>query len=492
MNCTLTIDEILEATGGTIIRESSGRVFNGLSTDSRSISKGTLFLPIIGERFDGHDFIAAAIAGGASGSLVQRGLEEKLKSVAEDVALIVVDDTLKALGDIAHFWRMRFEIPVIAVTGSSGKTTTKEMIAGIMELTKKVLKTQGNFNNLIGLPLTLLEMNTGHEAAILEMGTNARGEIGRLTRIARPDVGIITNIGPAHLEGLESMDVVKEEKWDLFNNMGNKGVAIINNDDDSLSALSSRWKGKTVTFGIKKDADVRAENITNKIPSNSPFKLVLDSDRGKGRILKGKMGADFTLRMDGNSREIAMSTAGKHNIYNALAAAASCRAAGIEYDLICEGLMSFKPISGRMEIMKLKNGAFLIDDTYNANPASVGVALETLKDLSGEHGSTVVLGDMLELGAWAEEMHEGIGNLMADTGVDTIFLKGELIRAAAAGAIKKGLKSDRIYFPETTGEIVAHLKSYLKKGDWVLVKGSRNMRMEEIVQGIISKFGREK
>ncbi|MBE9547636.1 MAG: UDP-N-acetylmuramoyl-tripeptide--D-alanyl-D-alanine ligase [Proteobacteria bacterium] len=470
MNCTLTIDEILEATGGTIIRESSGRVFNGLSTDSRSISKGTLFLPIIGERFDGHDFIAAAIAGGASGSLVQRGLEEKLKAVVEDVALIVVDDTLKALGDIAHFWRMRFEIPVIAVTGSSGKTTTKEMIAGIMELTKKVLKTQGNFNNLIGLPLTLLEMNTGHEAAILEMGTNARGEIGRLTRIARPDVGIITNIGPAHLEGLESMDVVKEEKWDLFNNMGNKGVAIINNDDDSLSALSSRWKGKTVTFGIKKDADVRAEDITKK----------------------GEMGADFTLRMDGNSREIAMSTAGKHNIYNALAAAASCRAAGIEYDLICEGLMSFKPISGRMEIMKLKNGAFLIDDTYNANPASVGVALETLKDLSGEHGSTVVLGDMLELGAWAEEMHEGIGNLMADTGVDTIFLKGELIRAAAAGAIKKGLKSDRIYFPETTGEIVAHLKSYLKKGDWVLVKGSRNMRMEEIVQGIISKFGREK
>ena len=483
MNCTLTVDEILKATGGTVIKESSVSVFKGLSTDSRSTSKGTLFLPIIGERFDGHDFIATAIKEGASGSLVQGGLEGKYKAIFGDATLILVDDTLKALGDIARFWRSKFEIPVIAVTGSSGKTTTKEMMAGIIGLAKRVLKSRGNFNNLIGLPLTLLEMNTSHEAAILEMGTNARGEIGRLTRIAKPDVGLITNIGPAHLEGLESMDVVKKEKWDLFNNMKNRGVAIINNDDDLLSALAGRWKGKSVTFGIEKDADVRAERITNKIPSNSPLK--------KGRSLNRGMGTNFALKIDGNSRELTMSTAGEHNIYNALAAAASSLAVGIEYDLICKGLTSFKPISGRMEILKLKNGAFLIDDAYNANPASVSAALKTLKNLRGKHGSTVILGDMLELGVWAEEMHEGIGSLMADTGVDTIFLRGKLVRMVAKGAIKKGLKNDRIFFHETTEDIVAHLKSYLKKGDWMLVKGSRKMKMGEVVEEIIREFGLE-
>ncbi|MEA1936247.1 MAG: UDP-N-acetylmuramoyl-tripeptide--D-alanyl-D-alanine ligase [Thermodesulfobacteriota bacterium] len=480
---TLTVDEILKATGGTVIRKGSNRTFKGLSTDSRNISKGTLFLPIIGERFDGHDFITTAIKDGAFGSLVQSDLEEKIKAISGDVTLILVDNTLNALGDIAHFWRRKFEIPVIAITGSSGKTTTKEMVAGIIGLTKKALKSRGNFNNLVGLPLTLLEMNDSHEAAILEMGTNRSGEIGRLTRIAMPDVGLITNIGPAHLEGLKSMDVVREEKWDLFNNMENRGIAIINNDDDSLSALARRWKGKSVTFGIKNYADVRAERISNKIPSNSPLK--------KGRTLKRETGTSFTLAIDENSRELTMSTTGEHNIYNALAAAASSWAVGIEYNLICKGLMSFKPISGRMEILKLKNGAFLIDDSYNANPASAGVALKTLKDLKGKHGSTVIFGDMLELGIWAEEMHEDIGSLMADTGVGIIFLRGRLSRVVAEGAIRKGFKNDQLYFPETTEEIVTHLKSYFKKGDWVLVKGSRKMKMEEIVQELIREFGLE-
>jgi UDP-N-acetylmuramoyl-tripeptide--D-alanyl-D-alanine ligase len=465
--CSLTLDEVLKATGGTVIREPPIRVFKGLSTDSRSISKGNLFLPIIGERFDGHDFIASAIVGGASASLIQKDLVEKNKLIPGDVILILVDDTLKALGDIAHFWRSKFEIPVIGLTGSNGKTTTKEMAAGIMGLTKRVLKNRGNFNNLIGLPLTLFEMNVSHEVAILEMGTNRRGEIERLTRIAKPDLGLITNIGPVHLEGLKSMDVVKEEKWDLFNNMGISGVAIINGDDDLLNTVAGRWKGKTITFGIKKDADVRAERIKKS--------------RDKG--------VSFTLNIGGNERNIMMSTLGEHNIYNALAAAASSWAVGIEYDLICEGLMSFKPIDGRMNIMRLKNGAFLIDDTYNANPESVSAALKTLKELRGKHVSTVILGDMLELGEWAEEMHEGIGSLLADTGVAKIFLRGRLTRTVAEGAIKKGFKNDQIYFPETAEEIVTHLKSYLKKRDWVLVKGSRKMKMEEIVQEITREFG---
>jgi len=471
MNCVFTVDEIIEATGGKIIKKSSGVTFKGLSTDSRHISKGALFLPIVGERFDGHNFIAAAIKDGALGSLVQSGLEEKIKAVSSgDATLISVKDTLKALGDIAHLWRKKFELPVIAVTGSSGKTTTKEMIAGVVGTTKRTLKSRGNFNNLVGLPLTLLEINAGHEVAIVEMGTNRSGEIGRLTKIAMPDVGLITNIGPAHLEGLKSLDVVREEKWDLFNNMGDRGTAILNNDDDSLRELAGRWKGEAVTFGIKNYADVRAKHIS----------------------IKGRTGTKFTLTIDGISRELIMSTTGEHNIYNALAAAASSRAVGIEPDLICEGLLSFKPISGRMEILKLKNGAFLIDDTYNANPASVSVALKTLKDLKGKQKSTVILGDMLELGAWADEMHEDIGSLMADTGVDTIFLRGKFSRAVTEGAVRRGLKNNQIYSPETTGEIATHLRQHLKKGDWVLVKGSRKMKMEEIVQELTSVFGLEK
>ncbi len=470
MNCILTVDEIIEATGGKIIKKSSSKTFRGLSTDSRHISAGTLFLPIIGERFDGHDFITAAVKDGALGSLVQNGLEGKIKALSGNITLISVNDTLKALGDIAHFWRKKFELPVIAVTGSSGKTTTKEMIAEVIGLKKKVLKSRGNFNNLVGLPLTLLEINATHKAAIVEMGTNRSGEIGRLTQIAIPNVGVITNIGPAHLEGLESMDAVRKEKWDLFNNMGTKGTAIINNDDDSLRELAGRWKGETLTFGIKKDADVHAENISKH----------------------EKTGTEFTLTIDGISRKLIMSTTGKHNIYNALAAAASCRAVGIEYDLIHEGLVSFKPISRRMEILNLKNGAFLIDDTYNANPASVSAALKTLKDLKEKQRSTVILGDMLELGLWAEEMHENIGNLMADTGVDKVFLRGTFSRAVAEGAIRKGFKKNRIYFPETTEEIVTHLRQHLKQGDWVLVKGSRKMKMEKIVQELTSAFGVEK
>jgi UDP-N-acetylmuramoyl-tripeptide--D-alanyl-D-alanine ligase len=470
MNCVFTVDEIIEATGGRIIKRSSGGTFRGLSTDSRHISNGALYLPIIGERFDGHDFIGDAIKDGALGSLVQSGLEERFKHLSGDITLISVNDTLEALGDIAHFWRKKFELPIIAITGSSGKTTTKEMVAGVVGTTKKTLKSRGNFNNLVGLPLTLLEMNASHEVAIVEMGTNRSGEIGRLTQIAIPDIGLITNIGPAHLEGLKSMDVVREEKWDLFNKMENRGTAIINNDDDSLRELAGRWNGDAVTFGIKNDADVRAEHIS----------------------IKGRTGTNFTLTIDGVPRELKMSITGEHNIYNALAAAASSLAVGIEHDLICEGLQSFKPISGRMEILNLKNGAFLIDDTYNANPASVSVALKTLKDLKERGKSTVILGDMLELGAWAEEMHEDIGSLMADTGVDTIFLRGKFSRAVSEGAVRGGLKSNQFYFPETTKEIVTHLRQHLKEGDWVLVKGSRNMKMEEIVQELTSVFGLKK
>jgi UDP-N-acetylmuramoyl-tripeptide--D-alanyl-D-alanine ligase len=461
--------DISHATGGTIISGKPEGIFNGVSTDSRQIVKGNLFIPLKGEKFDGHDFIAGAVRAGAAGFLIQKGLEDKIPRQCEDATVISVGDTLTALGDIAHFWRKKRGATIVAITGSSGKTTTKEMIATIAGLTKKVMKAKGNYNNLIGLPLSILQIDEGHEVAILEMGTNTPGEIGRLTRIAEPDIGLITNIGPAHLEGLKTLDAVREEKCDLFRNMTETGVAVINIDDTKLVISEKEWRGQRVTFGFSEKADVSADTVKKN----------------------ERQVTTFTIKIAKFRQDITISTVGNHNIYNALAAAASSHALGIEYPTICQGLMAFQPISGRMEIHRLNNGAFIINDTYNANPASFRAALETLKDLKGNYRSIVIMGDMLELGERAEEMHEGIGSLMADTEVGTIFLRGRLSPATAAGALKNNMSKDQIIFFETPDEIIPNLVSHVKKGDWILVKGSRQTKMEDTVRKIMEVFGME-
>jgi UDP-N-acetylmuramoyl-tripeptide--D-alanyl-D-alanine ligase len=462
----LSVDEILKATGGSLITGRIEQLFHGLSTDSRNLFQGNLFVPLKGENYDGHDFLALALKEEASGALIQEDAKKKIKAIPKNSTLIAVADTLKALGDIAHFWRMKFDIPVIALTGSSGKTTTKEMIASIAGLKKNILKTEGNLNNLIGLPKTLLQMNGNHDVAILEVGTNCRGEIARLTEIAKPDIGLITNVGPAHLEGLKSFDVIREEKGDIFLTMANKGTAVINRDDEAINILEKRWKGGEITFGLKNRADVSAHHIKN------------DYD-----------GAYFTLVMGQCEKDVKLSTPGVHNIYNALAAVASSLALGIDQDTICQGLSIFRPVPGRMEISRLKNGAFLINDTYNANPASAAEALKALKALRKQHRSVVILGDMLELGEQSMDLHEYIGRLLADTGTDAVFLRGRFSQATAAGALKGGLSGDQLFMDRTSPEIVTYLKSFLKKDDWVLVKGSRKMKMEEIVQDIVKTFG---
>jgi UDP-N-acetylmuramoyl-tripeptide--D-alanyl-D-alanine ligase len=358
-------------------------------------------------------------------------------------------------------------MPLLAITGSSGKTTTKEMISSILGLNRKVLKSRGNFNNLVGLPLTLLEMNGAHEAVILEMGTNRRGEIGRLTEIAVPDVGVITNIGPAHLEGFGSLEAVREEKGDLFRVMGNRGIAVMNCDDEHIGLLSRRWNGERITFGFHREAFVRAEGI----------------------VQRGREGTGFALKVGDLREEIFLSTVGEHNVRNALAAAAAAWAVGTEVGTIGRGLEAFEPISGRMVIHGLQNGAFLLDDSYNANPASVAEALKTLRDLKGKRRAIAVLGDMLELGERAEELHRGIGKTVADTGVDVLFLKGAYSREVASGALEQGLGEGQIFFSGEPGDIAAYLKSNLRAGDWVLIKGSRRMKMEEVGEAILGTIG---
>jgi len=463
----LKMEEIIAATKGTLISGNPEGVFEGLSTNSEDVIRGNLFIPLIGDRFNGHSFIPDAIKNGASGLLVQKGEGEITGKVSGDVAVVLVDDTLHALGGIANLWRNKFTIPVIAVTGSSGKTTTKEMIATVAGFSGNILKSKGNYNNLVGLPLSLLELRPGHEMAVIEMGTNRRGEIKRLTAIAEPDIGVITNIGPAHLEGFGSVDVVMEEKGDLFFNMRDNAVAIINRDDEFSRILADRWMGRNISFGIDENAFVRAERI----------------------FMRGERGVSFTLEMGGIGKGIDMTVVGRHNIYNALACAAACQAMGIEYDLICNGLSAFRQIQGRMDVNRLKSGSIVIDDTYNANPASVMEALKALSDLKENNESIVIFGDMLELGEEAERLHEKIGRAMADTGVGSVFLRGDFAGAVARGAIEGGLREDHIYFAETPDRIMKTLRSLLREGDWILVKGSRNMKMEEFVQAIIEEFG---
>ncbi|MEA3470550.1 MAG: UDP-N-acetylmuramoyl-tripeptide--D-alanyl-D-alanine ligase [Thermodesulfobacteriota bacterium] len=466
---SFSTDEIIKATGGMLIGGKFDRSFGGLSTDSRNIGKGSLFVPLVGEKFDGHDYIADAVNKGATGVLCSRNRREVVVSFSDNINAIIVDDTLRALGDMANFWRRKFAIPVVAVTGSSGKTTTKEIMAAIAGISMNVLKNKGNFNNLIGLPLTLLELNSAHEMAIVEMGTNRRGEIKRLTEISEPDIGVITNIGPAHLEGLGSLESVRKEKGDLLLGMKSSGVAITNSDDELLAGLTHKWQGRKITFGIRGDAKVRAKDV----------------------VMKGNGVMAFKLDIEGPWRMVEIAAPGIHNVYNALAAVAASLASGVGNKDIYRGLTEFSQIPGRMSIHRLKMGAYLVDDAYNANPASMREALLTLQELSGGNESIVVFGDMLELGDKSEKLHEEAGEVMAETGVRKIFLRGDFSQAVARGLKRGGVGDDHIFFTDSPDELVDCLRGYLRPHYWLLVKGSRGMKMERFVQAVVAEFEKE-
>lgn len=465
-----TAGEAVKATGGVLLSGSSQDKLCGITTDSRAVNPGNLFIAIAGEKYDGHDFIQTAVQKGAAGVLVQDEDVLRQAGIGEEKVVIRVADTLQALGDLAYEYRMRFSIPVIGLTGSSGKTTTKEMIAAIIGIRKKVLVTEGNFNNLIGLPQTIFRLTGEHELAVLEMGTNCRGEIGRLARIAAPDVGLITNIGPAHLAGFGSVENVREEKGSLFLNMAPSGTAVINLDDEAVRTVAVKWTGRRITYGMSIDADVTARNI----------------EKNGARSMR------FTLVIGDKSENIEMKVVGIHNVYNALAAAATAWAVGIDCRTIVEGLSKFRPVSGRMQVIKLQNCAFVLDDSYNANPASVREALMTVKDLKNNHNSYVFLGDMLELGTFTEEMHRKIGILVATIGVNALFLRGEFASITAAGALEGGMPAQNIFLLSANEDGMDFLKKNLKRGDIILVKGSRCMKMEEFAARIYDVFGVDK
>jgi UDP-N-acetylmuramoyl-tripeptide--D-alanyl-D-alanine ligase len=459
----LTLEEVLKVTGGNLIQGGGNTLFQGVSTDSRTVAEGDLFIALKGPRFDGHHYALEALKKKAGGVLVE---EDEAGDIRWDgdrsKAVIAVKDTLSALGDIARDWRRKQGIPVVALTGSNGKTTTKEMIAACLETTFPVLKTKGNLNNLIGVPLTLLALTEKERVVVLEMGMNVPGEIRRLTEIAEPDVGLITNIQKVHLEGLGSLERLKEEKGELFRRMRRDGTILVNQDDPRVVELANDYPGQKITFGTEHPAEVMAKEVR----------------------LRGAEGTSFTLILEGEAMEIHLPLLGKHFVPNALSAVAVGCLFGVEVQQIKKALENFQPFPMRMEVVSLGGGRTLINDTYNANPYSTELALETLAEAKGNGRAIAVLGDMLELGSFTKEAHEQIGEKVRELSIDFLVALGEEASTVVQSAIRHGFPMERTRIVENHLEAIPLLGEMMKDGDWILVKGSRRMAMEKIVKGL--------
>ncbi|MBI2354398.1 MAG: UDP-N-acetylmuramoyl-tripeptide--D-alanyl-D-alanine ligase [Deltaproteobacteria bacterium] len=452
-----TIPEIAAAGCGRIVGPETGGV-RGVSSDSRTVGPGELFVPLRGERFDGHDFIAEVVAKGVTVVLAKEWWLEK-NTPSPDITIIAVKDTLRALGDLAAAHRRRFAIPVIGVTGSNGKTTTKEMLAAILGQGGAGLKTEGNLNNLIGLPQMLFRLRPEHRWAVLEMGMSEPGEIDRLAEVAAPLVGVVLNAFPAHLESMGSVENVARAKGELLLRLPAGGCAVFNCDDPLVALLPSPPGVPRLSFGLA-DADVRATEIESL----------------------GIGGQRFNLHLPGGSSSVRLQAFGRHNVYNALAAAAAAHAVGVAPEQIKNGLEAFRPFDKRFRLEEA-GGLVLIDDSYNANPASMAAALETLAELKGAKRAFVALGAMLELGGDEAGLHRTLG-MQAARVADRLYLCGDLTVHTAEGALSAGMPAEAVIQGMTREEIVADILTHAAAGDFVLAKGSRGMRMELVAAGI--------
>jgi len=423
---------------------------NGVSTDTRGVAAGQLFIALRGERFDAHDFLAPAVASGAAALLVAD--EDKLPA---GVPAVVVADTRLALGALAAAWRAAFSLPVIAVTGSNGKTTTKEMVAAILKAAfgDAVLATRGNLNNDIGLPLTLLGLNAAHRAAVIEMGMNHPGEIGYLAPIGAPTVALVTNAQRAHLEGMGDMDEVAREKGSIFAGLPAGGIAVVNADDHYADFWRDIAKPHSVrSFGIDHAADVQ------------------------GVVHQHGLETQLELQAPEGQAALRLSIPGRHNARNAVAAAAACLAAGLPMVAVQAGLESFSGVKGRLQRRAGKNGADILDDTYNANPDSVRAGIDVLASTIGR--KLLVLGDMGEIGEASGQYHDEIGGYAKSQGIDRLFALGD----AAQQAVRNFGEGARHYC--NVDKLIAAVDKELGPDTTVLVKGSRFMKMERVADAL--------
>ena len=438
------------------------RFFTGVSIDSRTVSKDNLFLAIEGKNTDGHKFIPEAIAQGAIAVVVNDKYKHELSDLAP--RFLVVKDTLKALHDLASWWISKFDLIKIAVTGTNGKTTTKEMIAAVLSTRYKTYKSPGNYNNFYGVPLAIFEMDDSYEAAVFEFGMSTPGEIAGLTKIVKPQYGLITNVEAAHLETMLTVDAIAHAKFELFDNMPDDGTAIFNLDNKYLHNRFAAERLKKFGFSIRNRSGL----------SPSRFEL-----NGSGCAI-------FELEGIG---EVHLAVQGMHNMYNAVAAAAVGRLLSIPDGKIKNALESFRPIEMRMETFTV-NGVLIINDTYNANPISMKFALDTLASLKVNGRKFAVLGDMLELGEKTTELHRDVGAHAATESPDFLITCGNLAREIIDGAMAAGYSSDRLHYFEDTNDVIDYLLDNLRPDDAVLVKASRSMAFDRITVGLRSQLGR--
>lgn len=456
----LKISEILEAVNGSLLTGDREMVALDVSIDSRKTMAGNLFIPLQGTQSDGHMFIKEAFKHGARAALIRQGnpIVAELTKTHPHKIMIEVDDPLKSLGDIAHYWRGKFNTKIVAITGSNGKTTTKEMAWHIIADTICSIKNPGNWNNLIGLPLSLFQLNGSRQAAILEMGMSEIGEIRRLCEISGPQTGLITNIGPAHLEQLNSLDEIRSAKGELLQYLGRSDIAILNNDDFRVASLAESTLADVVSFGVAA-GDIHTSNIRNY----------------------NCFGTAFELHVMGASAGVQLKLIGKQFISNVLAAASIAHTLGIDIEGIKKGLETFPGLQGRMEAIDL-GGIRIINDAYNANPVSMQAALNLLSSITGANRKIAVLGDMLELGKQSELFHRQLGETVAQLDIDCLFLTGDFAGFVQEGAVSAGMDGNNIILSKDLKNLAAELKEKMSKGDSILLKGSRRMGMEKVVE----------
>ncbi len=453
----MKVSEIMAATGGACVSGSDAVTVTGLTTDTRKAAAGQLFVALCGDNFDGHDFMDTAVAAGVAA--VVCGRSRALQRAG--VSFIEVDDTLHALGDIAAFHRRRFDVPLVGITGSNGKTTTKEMLRAVLAQAwgaGTILANQGNFNNLVGMPLTLMGLGEQHRAAILEMGMNAPGEIARLCEIARPTVAIVTCVAEAHLAGLGSIEGVARAKGELFEGLDPSAVAVVNVGDPRVKERARLAPGRRLTYGPRGRVHARSVELST-----------LRSSR-------------FELCYDDQTVEVELPMGGRHNVDNAVGAAACALALGLELPLIASGLSAMTPPPMRLSVETLANGVELVNDAYNANPASLDAALATLRESRGRR--ILVLGDMLELGEESADWHCRAGAAAAALEPALLCVMGVHAADFRAGALEGGLSDSHILVCSSHDEAAAAVAGCWRDGDAVLVKGSRGSAMEKVVESL--------
>ena len=467
---TWRVADLVQWAHGILLRGDERQHVRGVSTDSRTVQAGNVFVALCGDRFNGHCFVPDAIQRGAAGVVVSDTacLNETVPDTSKTVpAVICVADTEKALQDLALAHRQRFQGSVVAVTGSNGKTTVKEMTASVLQSWFSVHKASGNLNNHIGVPLAVLGLDILKRALVLELGMNHLGEISHLCEIARPDVGVITNIGLAHLGCLGSVDAIQQAKGELTASLDASGIAIVNADDARALALGQQSAGRLITFGQTQHADVRGWVQENM----------------------GLAGTQCCMILDGATHEFRLHVPGTHQVMNALAAAAVGMALEVPEERIVWGLQRYRGVHGRLAMRRGQEDVWLIDDTYNANPQSMQAALHFLAGVPGAGRRIAVLGDMLELGDGGPTLHQEVGCMVSQTNVHTLIALGAAAEHIARGAHQAGMEHDRIHHATSQQEVLNLLTELMQPQDVVLLKGSRGMAMEHLVEALAANPG---